>query len=122
MRKSASDLAKNACAIMLAAVAMWGTAQLAYSETRSMETGYRADELTSSDQSLRRLQHDRPQLFEQVLRDINAAANARDPASVQELATATPALEDLQRTSPEALLGLFLLLKGAGKKETLPAQ
>jgi hypothetical protein len=26
-------------------------------------------------------------------------------------------LEDLNRSSPEALLGLFLLLKGAGKKD-----
>jgi hypothetical protein len=99
---------------------MLSTAHPAFSQARSMGTDFREDELTSSDEKLRQVQQEQPRLFRQILKDVNTDAQARDPASVGELATASPALEDLQRTSPEALLGLFLLLKGAGKKAPPP--
>jgi len=54
--------------------------------------------------------------------DVNQEANIRNPATPEELAGASPALEDLNRSSPEALLGLFLLLKGAAKGENKGAR
>jgi hypothetical protein len=88
----------------------------ACAQPRSMDQPYSRDELAASDRSLRQLQQEQPQLFDQILNDINQDAGARNPASPEELATSSPALEDLNRSSPEALLGLFLLLKGASKQ------
>jgi hypothetical protein len=89
----------------------------ACAQARSMDLEVRGEELTASDQTLRQLQQSQPLLFQQILNDINTDANVRDPSSVDGLASSSPALEDLNRSSPEALLGLFLLLKSAGKKD-----
>jgi predicted PurR-regulated permease PerM len=86
-------------------------------QPRSMESEYSRDELAGADRNLRRLQQEEPLIFEQILNDINQNGKARDPASAEALAAASPALEDLNRSSPEALLGLFLLLKGAAKPD-----
>jgi hypothetical protein len=91
--------------------------QTAYAQARSIDLEYLPEELTRSDQNLRQLQEEQPQLFQQILKDINKDTNARDPTSVEALAAASPALDDLNRRSPEALLGLFLLLKGAAKPD-----
>jgi hypothetical protein len=87
----------------------------AFAQARSMDQPYSPDELAASNRSLRQLQQEQPQLFDQILSEINQDASARNPASPENLAAASPALEDLNRSSPEALLGLFLLLKGASK-------
>lgn len=91
--------------------------QAAYAQPRSMELEYLPEELTRADRNLRQLREEQPQLFQQILKDINKDTNARDPASVEALAAASPALDDLNRSSPEALLGLFLLLKGAANSD-----
>lgn len=98
----------------LAALAM---APSVLAQTRSIESEYSRDELAAADRNLRRLQEEEPHIFEQILNDINQNDKAREPASAEALAAATPALEDLNRSSPEALLGLFLLLKGAAKPD-----
>ena len=105
-------------ALLLTIVAMHG----AGAQTRNMDQPYTRDELAGSDQSLRRVQQDQPRLFDQIVNDVNQEANIRNPATPEELAGATPALEDLNRSSPEALLGLFLLLKGAAKGENKGAR
>lgn len=105
-------------ALLLTIVAGHG----ASAQTRSMDQPYTRDELGGSDQSLRKVQQDQPRLFDQIMNDINQQENARNPATPEELAGATPALEDLNRSSPEALLGLFLLLKGAAKGENKGAR
>src|SRR5205807_8771657 len=87
----------------------------AWAQARSMDQRYSRDEL-AGDRTLRQLQQEQPQLFDQILNDINHDANARNPTSPDDLAASSPALEDLNRSSPEALLGLFLLLKGASKQ------
>jgi hypothetical protein len=105
-------------ALLLTIVAMHG----ASAQRRNMDQPYTRDELAGSDQSLRRVQQDQPRLFDQIVNDVNQEENTRNPATPEELAGATPALEDLNRSSPEALLGLFLLLKGAAKAENKGAR
>jgi hypothetical protein len=104
-------------ALAMSALMLLALVQAAYPQARGMDMEFSPDELTGADQNLNRLQQDKPDLFQQILKDVNNDARARDPASVDDLASASPALEDLNRSSPEALLGLFLLLKGAGKKD-----
>jgi hypothetical protein len=104
-------------ALAMSALMLLVMVQAAHPQARGMDMEFSPDELTGTDQNLRRLQQHKPDLFQQILKDVNRDAHARDPASVDDLATASPALEDLNRSSPEALLGLFLLLKGAGKKD-----
>ena len=101
----------------LSALMLLAMVQAAYPQARSLDMEFRPDELTGADQNLNRLQQDKPDLFQQILKDVNKDARVRDPASVDELASASPALEDLNRSSPEALLGLFLLLKGASGRD-----
>jgi hypothetical protein len=104
-------------AVAMSALMLLATVQGACPQARGMDMEFSPDELTGADQNLSRLQQSQPDLFQQILNDVNTDANARDPASINDLAAASPALEDLNRSSPEALLGLFLLLKGAGKKD-----
>ena len=103
--------------LAMSALMVLAMVQAACPQARGMDMEFSPDELTGADQNLSRLQQDKPDLFQQILKDVNKDARARDPASVDDLAAASPALEDLNRSSPEALLGLFLLLKGAGKKD-----
>ena len=103
--------------LAISALMLLATVQTACPQARGMDMEFSPDELTGADLNLGRLQQDRPDLFQQILKDVNRDAHARDPASVDDLAAASPALEDLNRSSPEALLGLFLLLKGASKRD-----
>jgi hypothetical protein len=77
-----------------------------------------AEELAANPR-MRDLQQKSPELYGRVLSEVNtgAAANAH---TADELAATSPALGDLQRTSPEALLDLFMLLKGAAGKDGGP--
>jgi len=104
-------------ALAMSALMLLAMVQTACPQARSLGMEFSPDELTGADQNLSRLQQDKPDLFQQILKDVNKDARARDPANVDDLASASPALEDLNRSSPEALLGLFLLLKGASKKD-----
>jgi hypothetical protein len=112
-----ANIPRTRAVLAMSALMVLAMVQTALPQARSMDLEFSPDELTGADQNLGRLQKEQPQLFQQILKDVNSDPNARDPATAKDLASASPALDDLNRSSPEALLGLFLLLKSAAKPD-----